>query len=286
MSQPRKPSMRAVREAVVAALSDEGVEGAAAALDGAHGDPLEPEDRVRAGDLARAVADRSRQLEQLMGNALAGAFETDGDITLDRATLRALAFPLLAELIAPRRAAAKQLVESYGVIAAKRTGENEATPRLLSRLATEVALMKSAARLAVVQALYQMEAAQQPLPKVREQFESLRIGAEIDGARYREADIDLFRKTLDDAYGNQAKIDQMTDRILVDKWPLARVDATLRALFRAAGAELIAAPKTPPKVVISEYVDVARAFFEDGKEPGMVNAVLDAMARELRPNAF
>ncbi|MEM7526000.1 MAG: transcription antitermination factor NusB [Pseudomonadota bacterium] len=146
--------------------------------------------------------------------------------------------------------------------------------------------MKSTARLSAVQALYQMEASKQPLDKVREQFESLRIGAEIDGARYREADIDLFRKILDDVLSHQAAIDQLTDRTLVDRWPLGRVDATLRALFRAAGAELMAAPATPPKVVISEYVDVARAFFPEGKEPGLVNAVLDAMARETRPEAF
>ncbi|MEL7464372.1 MAG: transcription antitermination factor NusB [Pseudomonadota bacterium] len=146
--------------------------------------------------------------------------------------------------------------------------------------------MKSTARLAAVQALYQMEMAGQTIDKVREQFESLRIGAEIDGERYREADIDLFRAILNDVLERQAAVDQLTDRTLVDRWPLGRVDATLRAIFRAAGAELLAAPKTPPKVVISEYVDVARAFWPEGKEPGLVNAVLDAMAREARPEAF
>jgi len=77
----------------------------------------------------------------------------------------------------------------------------------------------------------------------------------------------------------------MTDRALVAKWPIARIDPTLRALFRAAGAELIACV-APPKVVISEFVDVAKAFFPEGKEAKFVNAVLDHMAREARPEAF
>ncbi|MFT7135159.1 MAG: N utilization substance protein B, partial [Akkermansiaceae bacterium] len=72
---------------------------------------------------------------------------------------------------------------------------------------------------------------------------------------------------------------------LVAKWPIARIDPTLRALFRAAGAEL-RDQDTPPKVVITEYVDVARAFFEGSDEPKFVNAVLDHMARESRPDAF
>ncbi|MCL4139603.1 UNVERIFIED_CONTAM: hypothetical protein GTU68_030840 [Idotea baltica] len=77
----------------------------------------------------------------------------------------------------------------------------------------------------------------------------------------------------------------MTDRALVAKWPIARIDPTLRGLFRAAGAELTNS-NTPPKVVIVEYVDIARAFFPDGKEPKFVNAVLDHMAHEAKPEAF
>ena len=83
----------------------------------------------------------------------------------------------------------------------------------------------------------------------------------------------------------QAKIDQMTDRALVAKWPIARIDPTLRALFRAAGAELLEG-EAPPKVVITEFVDVAQAFFPEGEEPKFANAVLDHMAREARPEAF
>ncbi len=96
-----------------------------------------------------------------------------------------------------------------------------------------------------------------------------------------EADLDLFRKLIDDAVNWQGRIDQMTDRALVAKWPIARIDPTLRALFRAAGAELVEGA-APPRVVITEYVDVAHAFFPEGKEPSFVNAVLDHMAREAK----
>ena len=145
--------------------------------------------------------------------------------------------------------------------------------------------MRSASRLFSVQALFQMEQSGQPMPEVREQFETHRFGAEIEGDTYSEGDVDLFRKTLSDALERQAEIDQATDRALVERWPLGKIDPTLRALFRAAGAELIAAD-TPPKVVITEYVDVAKAFFPDGKEPKFVNAVLDHMAREMKPESF
>ena len=77
----------------------------------------------------------------------------------------------------------------------------------------------------------------------------------------------------------------MTDRALVAKWPIARIDPTLRALFRAGGAEM-GHTQTPPKVVIAEFVVVAQAFFPDSKETKFVNAVLDHMAREAQPEAF
>lgn len=146
--------------------------------------------------------------------------------------------------------------------------------------------MKSAARLYAVQALFQMEHSGQTSDVVREEFLEFRFGAEVDdGVDMAEGDVDLFRKLLDDAVNWQAKIDQMTDRALVAKWPIGRIDPTLRALFRAAGAELVRSD-TPPKVVIMEYVDVAKAFYPDGKESKFVNAVLDHMAREARPEAF
>ena len=145
--------------------------------------------------------------------------------------------------------------------------------------------LRSAARFFATQALFQMEASDVGVESVQSEFESHRIGAEFDGDTYAEADIELFRALLSDAVTHQAKIDQMTDRALVAKWPIARIDPTLRAVFRAAGAELIG-QNTPPKVTISEFVDVAKAFFPLGKEAKFVNAVLDHMAREAKPSAF
>ena len=145
--------------------------------------------------------------------------------------------------------------------------------------------MKSAARLYAVQALFQMEASGQSTDEVEREFEDHRFGAIYDEGEMQEGDVDLFRALVDRAVNEQAKIDQMTDRALVAKWPIARIDPTLRALFRAAGAEMIAG-ETPPKVVIVEFMDVATAFFPEGKEAKFVNGVLDHMAREARPEAF
>ena len=145
---------------------------------------------------------------------------------------------------------------------------------------------RSASRLYAVQALFQMEQSGQSVDKVAVEFLDHRFGlAQDEGAELVEGDVDLFRRITEEAVNWQAKIDQMTDRGFVAKWPIARIDPTLRALFRAAGSELVAS-ETPPKVVINEYVDVARAFFPEGKEPQFVNAVLDHMAREARPEAF
>lgn len=151
--------------------------------------------------------------------------------------------------------------------------------------AAEKRQMKSAARLYAVQALFQMEAAGQSVDSVGPEFETHRFGAIYEDDEMAEGDPKLFRRIIEDAVTHQAPIDQMTDRALVAKWPIGRIDPVLRALFRAAGAELMASD-TPPKVIINEYVDVARAFSPDGKEASFVNAVLDHMAREARPEAF
>ena len=145
--------------------------------------------------------------------------------------------------------------------------------------------MKSAARLYAVQALFQMEASGQTVDQVKREFEDHRFGAVYDEIEMTEGDLDTFRALMEKAVDDQAMIDQMTDRALVAKWPIARIDPTWRALFRAAGAELVL-KQTPPKVVISEFVGVAEAFSADNKEPKFVNAVLDHMAREARPEAF
>ena len=145
--------------------------------------------------------------------------------------------------------------------------------------------MKAAARLYAVQALFQMEASGQTVEAVTREFETHRFGAIYDDDEMAEGDVDHFRALVGHAVNMQAKIDQMTDRALVAKWPIDRIDPVLRALFRAAGAEMAEMP-TPPKVVITEFVDVAKAFFPEGKESKFVNAVLDHMAHEARPEAF
>lgn len=145
--------------------------------------------------------------------------------------------------------------------------------------------MRSASRLFTVQALFQMEASGTSLEEIQAEFLEHRLGADIDGASYSEGDVKLFRALTMQAVNHQSKIDHMTDRALVAKWPIDRIDPTLRAVFRAAGAEFVS-QKTPPKVVITEFVDVAKAFFPEGKEAKFVNAVLDHMAREAQPEAF
>ena len=145
--------------------------------------------------------------------------------------------------------------------------------------------MKSASRLYAVQALFQMESSGQTVESVTKEFETHRFGAIYDEDEMADGDVDHFRAVVDHAVNLQAKIDQLTDRALVAKWPIARIDPVIRALFRAAGAEL-SAMSTPPRVAITEYVDVAKAFFPDGKEPKFVNAVLDHMAHEVLPEGF
>ena len=130
-----------------------------------------------------------------------------------------------------------------------------------------------------------MEASGQSVTNICAEFETHRFGATYDEGEFVEGDVKHFRAVVDHAVNWQAKIDQLTDRALVATWPIDRIDPVLRALFRAAGAEMVDMP-TPPKVVITEYVDVAKAFFPGGKEPKFVNAVLDHMAREARPEAF
>jgi transcription antitermination protein NusB len=149
--------------------------------------------------------------------------------------------------------------------------------------------MKSAARLYAVQALFQMEASGQTAEAVAREFETHRFGAAVeteDGTEeLAEGDSTHFRAIIGHAVNLQAQIDQMTDRALVAKWPIDRIDPVLRALFRAGGAELVAMD-TPPRVIITEYVEVARAFLPGGKEPAFVNAVLDHMAHEAKPGGF
>ena len=147
-------------------------------------------------------------------------------------------------------------------------------------------LARSAARLAAVQALYQREMTGADWRAVLREFDEHRLGAEIEGVQYRDADAAHFHATVEAAVTNQAAIDQLTDRALVRGWPLGRIDSILRALFRAAGAEITGRPDIPARVIIGEYLDVAQAFFGAGRVSKFVNAVLDHMIREARPQAF
>lgn len=141
---------------------------------------------------------------------------------------------------------------------------------------------RAAARLAAVQALYQMDLAGTPLHEVKAEFESHWIGREVEGTKYNPADAAFFRAILDGVLGEQVRIDREVDATLAAGWPLKRIEAILRAVLRAGAFELMGRPDVPARVVISEYVDVASAFVERD-EAGMVNAVLDVLARKLRP---
>jgi len=145
--------------------------------------------------------------------------------------------------------------------------------------------MRTAARLIAVQALFQMEAADAALEDVIGEFETYRLGREIDGLILTDPDFEHFRRLVAAAVEEQARIDQLTQRALVARWPIDRIDPTLRAVFRAAGAELVATD-TPPRVTITEYLEVAKAFYPSGKEAKFVNGVLDHMAREAHRDAF
>ncbi len=138
---------------------------------------------------------------------------------------------------------------------------------------------RSSARLAAVQALYQMDIGQQSLEDTLSQFEAFRLGREVEGKQYLPADADYFRHIVRGVVQNQLKLDPIIDATLASGWPMTRIDATLRALLRAAVFELTQRKDIPFKVVIREYVDVALAFYED-EVPGMVNGVLDAVARK------
>ena len=145
--------------------------------------------------------------------------------------------------------------------------------------------IRSTTRLYAIQALFQMEQLGLSTDEVVDEFVVHRFGEEYEEGQLSDGDEALFKSIVESAVNYQAYIDQLTDRALVKKWPIARIDPTLRSLFRAAAAE-ITQIKTPPKIVITEYVALAHAFFTDGKEPNFVNAVLDHMAREACPTEF
>ncbi len=144
---------------------------------------------------------------------------------------------------------------------------------------------RGAARLAAVQALYQMDLAGTGLNEILAEFESHWMGREVEGAQYLPAEAAFFRELVTGVVGDQRALDPMIDEALSKSWPLKRIEAVLRAALRAGAYELKQRPDVPARVVVAEYADVAAAFVERD-ETGMINAVLDQLARQLRPGEF
>lgn len=142
---------------------------------------------------------------------------------------------------------------------------------------------RSLARLAAVQALYQIELTGAEPAAVVAEFAAHRFGREIDGDRYAEADGAFFSDLVGGGSERRADIDGAISAALPADWPLERLESVLRAILRAGAYELLARRDVPARVAINEYVEIAHAFFS-GKEPGMVNGVLDRLARTLRPD--
>jgi transcription antitermination protein NusB len=144
---------------------------------------------------------------------------------------------------------------------------------------------RSAARLAAVQALYEMEVSGKGIAETTTEFEAFWIGSEIEGDQYKQAEVSFFRDILSGVLANQGPIDRLIDATLDRTWPLTRIESVLRAILRAGAYELTKRIDVPVRVAIKEYVDIAGAFF-GREESGMINAVLDAMGRVVRAEEF
>jgi transcription antitermination protein NusB len=144
---------------------------------------------------------------------------------------------------------------------------------------------RGAARLAAVQALYQMDIASTGVNDILAQFEGHWIGREVEGNQYLPAEAAFFREVVGGVVREQLVLDPLIDAVLAATWPLKRIEAILRAVLRAGAYELGHRSDVPARVVVAEYVDVANAFV-DREETGMVNAVLDHLARKLRAGEF
>jgi transcription antitermination protein NusB len=144
---------------------------------------------------------------------------------------------------------------------------------------------RGAARLAAVQALYQMDIAGAGLNDIFAEFESHWLGSEVEGDKYLPAEAAFFRDVVSGVVRDQTRLDPLVDDALAKGWPLKRIDAIIRAVMRAGAYELEHRKDVPARVVVTEYVDVANAFV-DREETGMVNAVLDQLARRFRADEF
>jgi N utilization substance protein B len=140
---------------------------------------------------------------------------------------------------------------------------------------------RSAARLAAVQALYQQEMEETPVPRLLKEFHDHRLGATIEDATYLDAEQAFFDDLVKGVDARRAEIDALISARLAEGWSLERLDRPMRAILRAGAYELLARADVPVGSVISEYVDVAHAFF-DRREAGFVNGLLDAIAKEAR----
>ena len=155
----------------------------------------------------------------------------------------------------------------------------------MPREADRKANRRGAARLAAVQALYQMDIAGTGVNDIITEFESHWIGQEVEGDQYLPVEAAHFREVVGGVVRDQRTLDPMIDDALAKGWPLKRIETILRAVLRAGAYELDQRRDVPARVVVSEYVDVANAFV-DRDETGMVNAVLDQIARQFRADEF
>lgn len=144
---------------------------------------------------------------------------------------------------------------------------------------------RGASRLAAVQALYQMDIAGTGINDIFAEFESHWLGNEVEGERYLPAEAAFFRDIVAGVVREQKELDRLIDQTLEGGWPLKRIDAIVRAVLRAGAFELGRRKDIPARVIVTEYVDVAHAFV-DRDETGMVNAVLDQIARDKRAEEF
>ncbi len=140
---------------------------------------------------------------------------------------------------------------------------------------------RSAARLAAVQALYQMHMDKISIARLLAEFHAHRLGAEIEEVQYAEAEVDFFDDLVSGADARREEIDALIESKLGDKWKISRLDKTMLQILRAGTYEIIARPDVPTATIISEYVDVAHAFFDE-KDAKFANGLLDALAREKR----
>lgn len=145
----------------------------------------------------------------------------------------------------------------------------------------KTANQRGAARLAAVQALYQMDIGGTGVLEVVAEYETHRLGQELDGDTYLKADASWFRSIVAGVVRDQTVIDPLIRQALQDDWSLSRMDSTVRAILRAGAFELLERKDVPIAVIVTEYVEIAHAFFED-EEPKLVNAVLDRIAKQVR----